>query len=109
MAKQRIERGTRKSVRSDLHPPGFLTPAPKAPWIECTIIDVSENGVCLDVGDLAVPKLFGLSFPSSGEGLRVCALIWRRGERIGAGFVGARERREGRVQAAQKPDDAVLV
>ena len=94
MAKQRIERGTRKSVRIDLHTQGFLIPAPDAPWIACEIVDVSNHGVCLEVGDLAVPKLFGLAFTAGGEVLRVCSLIWRRGERIGARFVTARELRQ---------------
>jgi PilZ domain len=108
MAKQRVERGTRKSVRIDLHTAGFLISAPNAPWIACTIIDVSENGVCLDVGDLAVPKLFGLTFTSGGEVLRICSLIWRRGERIGARFVSAKELRQGLApaEADSKPDRA---
>jgi len=99
MVKQRTELGSRRSVRVDLYTTGFVIPAPDAPWIECTIIDVSENGVCLDVGDLAVPRLFGLAFTASGEVLRVCALIWRRGERIGARFVSAKELRLGLVPA----------
>jgi hypothetical protein len=94
-----------------LYTTGFVIPAPDAPWIECTIIDVSENGVCLDVGDLAVPKLFGLAFTSSGEVLRVCALIWRRGERIGARFVSAKELRQGLVtgEKESKPGKYALV
>ena len=94
MAKQRIERGTRKSVRIDLHTQGFLIPAPDAPWIACEIVDVSNHGVCLEVGDLVVPKLFGLAFTAGGEVLRVCSLIWRRGERVGARFVSAKELRQ---------------
>ena len=103
MAKQRIERGTRKSVRIDLHTPGFLIPAPDAPWIACEIVDVSNHGVCLEVGDLAVPKLFGLAFTAGGEVLRVCSLIWRRGERIGARFVSAKELRQGLAPAEADP------
>ncbi len=111
MARQRSELGTRKSVRIDLYTVGFVIPAPDAPWIECTIVDVSENGVCLDVGDLAVPKLFGLAFTASGEVLRVCSLIWRRGERIGARFVSAKELRGGLAPAAadQKHGKTVMV
>jgi hypothetical protein len=110
MARQRIENGSRKSVRIDLYTKGFLIPAPEAPWIECTIVDVSENGVCLDVGDLAVPTLFGLAFTSGGEVLRICALIWRRGERVGARFVSAKELRGGLLDDANsKPGNAVLV
>jgi hypothetical protein len=72
-----------------------LIPAPDAPWIECTIIDVSDSGACLDVGALAVPQLFGLAFTTGGEVLRVCQLTWRRGESIGARFVTAKELRQG--------------
>jgi hypothetical protein len=36
-----------------------------------------------------VPKLFGLAFTAGGEVLRVCMLVWRRGELIGARYVTA--------------------
>jgi len=101
MAKQRKNPGARKNVRVDLHKPGFLIPAPDAPWIECMIVDVSANGVCLEVGALAVPELFGLAFTSSGEVLRVCALVWRQGEELGARFVSAKELRQGLVPTAE--------
>jgi hypothetical protein len=97
MAKQRKEFGGRRSVRIDLNKPGFLIPTPDAPWIECMIIDVSDNGVCLEVGALAVPKLFGLAFTAGGEVLRVCSIAWRRGELLGARFVSAKELRQGFV------------
>ena len=103
MARHRKDLGERQHVRVNLHKPGFVIPAPDAPWIECTIIDVSEKGVCLDVGSLPVPKLFGLAFTATGEVLRVCALVWRNGEMIGAEFLSARELRAG---AASRPDAA---
>ena len=95
MARQREDLGERKHARIDLHKPGFLIPAPEAPWIECMILEVSDDGVCLDVGALSVPKIFGLAFTAGGEVLRVCSLIWRRGELIGARFVTAKELRQG--------------
>lgn len=85
----------RKKVRIDLQQPGFLIPEPDAPWIECTIIEVSDEGVSLEVGALAVPQIFGLAFTASGEVLRVCWLTWRNGERVGARFVSAQELRQG--------------
>ena len=100
MARHRKDLGARKHVRVNLHKPGFVIPAPDAPWIECTILDVSERGVCLDVGSLPVPKLFGLAFTASGEVLRVCSLIWRNGEIVGAEFLSAGELRAG----AASPD-----
>jgi hypothetical protein len=95
MARNREDPGARKHVRVDLHKPGFLIPAPDAPWIECTILDVSDSGASLDVGALAVPELFGLAFTAGGEVFRVCLLTWRQGELIGARFVTAKELRQG--------------
>ena len=95
MARHRKDLGARKHTRVNLHKPGFVIPTPDAPWIECTIIDVSNKGVCLDVGSLPVPELFGLAFTATGEVLRVCALIWRKGELVGAEFVTAKELRAG--------------
>ena len=95
MARHRKDLGARKHVRVNLHKPGFVIPAPDAPWIECTILDVSEKGVSLDVGSLPVPKLFGLAFTATGEVLRVCSLVWRNGEIVGAEFLSAKELRAG--------------
>ena len=101
MARHRKNLGARKQVRVDMYKPGFLIPAPDAPWIECTIVEVSDEGVCLEVGALAVPKIFGLAFTAGGEVLRVCLLIWRRGEMIGARFVTAKELRLGFEQPGE--------
>ncbi len=101
MARSRKDLGARKNIRVDLHQPGFLIPAPDAPWIECMIVEVSDDGVCLDVGALVVPAIFGLAFTAGGEVLRVCSLIWRQGEQVGARFVSARELRQGFVPAAE--------
>jgi hypothetical protein len=103
MARHRKDLGARKHVRVNLHKPGFVIPAPDAPWIECMIVDISEKGVSLDVGSLPVPKLFGLAFTATGGVLRVCSLVWRNGEMVGAEFLSARELREG---AASLPDAA---
>jgi hypothetical protein len=103
MARYRKDLGARKNVRVDLYKQGFLIPAPEAPWIECLIVDVSDNGACLDVGALAVPELFGLAFTAGGEVLRVCSLVWRRGELIGARFVSVKELRQGLVPVDADP------
>jgi hypothetical protein len=104
MARHSKSLGARQGVRIEMHKPGFLIPAPDAPWIECVIIDVSERGTCLEVGALAVPKLFGLAFTAGGEVLRVCSLVWRRGERIGARFVTTKELRQGFEPAGGDPE-----
>jgi hypothetical protein len=74
-----------------------VIPAPDAPWIECFIVDVSESGVCLDVGALPVPKMFGLAFTSGGSVVRVCVRAWRRGELLGARFITAKQLRQGEM------------
>ena len=106
MARYRKDLGARKHVRVDLYKPGFLIPAPDAPWIECLIVDVSEKGVCLEVGALAVPELFGLAFTAGGEVLRVCTLAWRKGELIGARFVSSRN--SGRVCRLRRSPNSKL-
>jgi hypothetical protein len=90
MARDRKDLGARKFVRVDLRKPGFLIPAPDAPWIQCYILDISENGACLDVGDLAVPKVFGLSLTD---------------ELVGVRFISAQELRKGAAPAGE-PDAA---
>ena len=95
MARHRKDLGDRKHQRVEVRRPGFVIPAPDAPWIECFIVDISESGVCLDVGALAVPKMFGLAFNSGGTVVRVCVRAWRRGELLGARFVSAKQLRQG--------------
>ena len=92
--------GQRKSPRIEFDRKGFLISAPDAPWLECLVIDVSDGGVCLNVGAVAVPELFGLAFNSAGSILRVCSLAWRSGELVGGRFVSARQLRS--QQSAQK-------
>lgn len=92
MARHRKDLGERKQVRIDLYKKGFLILAPDAPWIECIIIDVSQSGICIDVGAPAVPKIFAVAFAAGGEVVRVCAMVWRKGERVGARFVSAKGR-----------------
>jgi hypothetical protein len=103
VARHHKDVGARKHIRVELYKPGFLIPAPEAPWIECLILDVSDSGVCLQVGALAVPKLFGLAFTAGGEVLRVCSLVWRRGEIVGARFVTGKELRHGFAPADADP------
>jgi hypothetical protein len=102
MARHRKGPGAREDFWVDLNTPGFLIPAPDAPWIECLIVDVCEGGASLDVGALAVPKIFGLSFTSGGEVRRVCSLIWRRGERVGARFMTAKQLRQASLPKEQR-------
>ena len=101
MSRHRKTRAGNK-VRVDLQRPGFLIPAPDAPWIECVIVEVSDEGVCLEVGSLAMPKIFGLAFTASGEIFRACRLNWLqwgtpgRALRVGKGAKGQPRIRQGR-------------
>jgi hypothetical protein len=47
MARDSKDPGARKQVRIDLNKPGYLIPAPEAPWIECHVREISEDGACL--------------------------------------------------------------
>jgi hypothetical protein len=94
VVRHRKDLGARKHERIEYQRTGFIIPAPDAPWLECFIVDVSESGLCLDVGALAVPELFGVSFTSCGTVMRVCRLAWRRAELIGARYVTAKQLRQ---------------
>jgi hypothetical protein len=43
---------------------GFIIVEPDAPWIECLILTVSANGLCLNVGAIVVPEIFAIAFSS---------------------------------------------
>jgi hypothetical protein len=92
--RHRKDLGARKHERVEYRKPGFIIPAPDAPWLECFILDVSQSGICLEVGALAVPPIFGVSFTACGTVTRVCRLAWRRGELIGARYVTAKQLRQ---------------
>jgi hypothetical protein len=99
MTKERKELGKRKHNRVEFYKRGFLIPTPNAPWIECTVLDVGHQGVRLDVGEVPLPDMFGLAFTAGGQVIRVCSLVWRKGEMVGARFLSANELRGG-----QRPD-----
>jgi hypothetical protein len=98
--RHRKDLGARKQQRVDYHRTGFIIPAPDAPWVECTICDVSEGGIRVDAGSLAVPDVFAVSFTSGGEVLRLCRRVWRRGGLIGARFVSTKQLRENDAENA---------
>jgi hypothetical protein len=72
---------------------GFIIVEPDAPWIECLILTVSANGLCLNVGAIVVPEIFAVAFTPCGSVRRVCARTWRRGELVRARFVTGTELR----------------
>jgi hypothetical protein len=89
--RHRKDLGSRRHARVGYRRQGFIIPAPDAPWLECFIPDVSDSGICIEVG---VPKVFGVSFNRDGTVVRVCFIAWRRGELIGARYITAKQLRQ---------------
>jgi hypothetical protein len=95
--------GDRKEKRVDFQKPGFVILEPDAPWIECSITDISAGGVCLDVGALVIPEIFVLVLNPSGSIRRACHRMWRRGKLVGARFVTAKQIRDGLHKSEPAP------
>jgi hypothetical protein len=56
----------------------------KSPALDCTVIDISAGGVCLDVCGLApIPKRFTVLHGGAKKHGR---LVWQKGRRIGVAF-----------------------
>jgi hypothetical protein len=107
MARDRKGLGKRKHNRVEMYKRGFVIPAPDAPWVECTVIDVGHKGVRLDVGSLPLAEMFGISFTAGGEVVRVCSMVWRQGDLVGARFLTPTELRQGSEPAADlRPEPA---
>ena len=94
--------GERKQRRVDVQRPAFIIPAPDAPWVQCMICDVSDSGLRVDAGSLAVPEVFAVSFTEGGEVVRLCRRVWRRGNLIGARFVTTKQLRKGDTPQAAR-------
>ncbi|MBN9043998.1 MAG: pilus assembly protein PilZ [Rhizobiales bacterium 62-47] len=57
---------------------------PKATLIDCTVIDYSAGGACLEVGgQVTLPKRFELLY---GPTRKKCRVVWTSGRRIGVAF-----------------------
>jgi len=57
--------------------------APRAPVIDCTVVDYAPGGACLDVGLITVPTRFELLW---GNTKKKCRVVWKAGRRIGVAF-----------------------
>ena len=56
----------------------------KGPAIDCSVIDLSAGGACLEVNDAAaIPKRFVLFH---GGTKKSCVLVWKAGRRFGVTF-----------------------
>jgi hypothetical protein len=57
---------------------------PKAPVIDCRVVDYSPGGACLEIGgQTALPNRFELLF---GGTRKRCRVVWTRGRRLGVVF-----------------------
>jgi len=57
---------------------------PKSPVINCTVIDYSPGGACLEAaGRVVLPNRFDLVF---GSVRKKCRIVWSRGIRVGVAF-----------------------
>jgi len=63
---------------------GKIIVDPKTPTIDCSILDLSAGGACLEVGGVAaIPKRFVLFH---GGTKKSCNLVWQKGRRCGVSF-----------------------
>jgi hypothetical protein len=57
---------------------------PRAPMVDCQLVDFSAGGACLDVGpQITLPARFELVH---GNIKKRCRVVWRDGRRIGVTF-----------------------
>jgi hypothetical protein len=57
---------------------------PKAPLIDCRVVDYSPGGACLEVsGQPRLPNRFELLF---GGTRKRCRVVWTAGRRLGVAF-----------------------
>jgi len=69
---------------------GKILLGPKTPPIECSVVDLSAGGACLELSkDYNLPKRF--EFMHSGT-KRFCTVAWTRGWRIGISYEGSIQR-----------------
>ncbi|ALK08854.1 hypothetical protein [Blastochloris viridis] len=56
----------------------------RSPTIECTVVDQSARGACLDIhGSLEIPKRF---FFLHGGVKKSCVVLWQKGRRVGVSY-----------------------
>ena len=61
-----------------------LIVGPKAPVIDCIVVDYSAGGACLEIwGQTQLPNRFELLF---GGTKKRCRVVWSKGRRLGVAF-----------------------
>lgn len=86
--------GKRREARVAYSRPGYVLREPKDVSFECLVLDISAHGIRLDIGQLDLPKIFGVYLTPGGSVGRVCERVWRNGSQVGARFLTAKELRE---------------
>ena len=82
MAQPRLYKRVRPSGR--MGATATIIVAPRAPVINCTIVDYSAGGACIEVyGQGALPSRFELLY---GSIRKKCRVVWSRGVRLGVTF-----------------------
>jgi hypothetical protein len=57
---------------------------PKSPTVDCSVLDLSVGGACLDVAaQVTLPKRFVLLH---GKTKKNCLVVWKAGRRLGVSF-----------------------
>jgi hypothetical protein len=57
---------------------------PKAPLIDCKLVDYSAGGACLEVfGQVTLPARFEMFY---GGVRKRCRIVWTKGRRVGVSF-----------------------
>lgn len=83
-ARARKSRSTRKSIQQ----PGWLIFEGSFAARPCTIMDLSESGAQIEIGDRsAVPRKVRLAFSRDVRTGRPCEVVWQRGTSVGVKFV----------------------
>jgi hypothetical protein len=63
---------------------GKIIVGPKAPLVDCNIVDYSPGGACIEVsGQPKLPNRFELLF---GGTKKRCRVVWTAGRRLGVAF-----------------------
>ena len=82
MHQKRLHVRTRPSGR--ISPAAVIIVGPRMPVINCTLIDYSAGGACVELPvEMTLPSRFELQY---GTTRKRCRIAWRRGRRIGVSF-----------------------
>ena len=80
----------RRSPRQNIQYPAWIDVGDGTPLHECTVLDVSDDGVRLMLSaPIALPKYFHLVFNKEATRRRPCRLVWRLDNEIGLNYLGS--------------------